>query len=128
MSGQPERWLAFAREDLQVAEILLEAGIHNQVCFHAQQCVEKAMKGILVQNGIVPPRVHSITELLRLLPRSLFADIAEGLVGLDDYYISLRYPDALPGTLPQGLPGRSEAQSALRLAREVLDRAKQPAA
>ena len=45
MSGASERWLAFAREDLRMAELALSESIFNQVCFHAQQCVEKAIKG-----------------------------------------------------------------------------------
>ena len=34
-----------------------------------------------------------------------------------------RYPDALPGTLPDGMPGRSEAKHAVALATSVLKRA-----
>ena len=34
MSGESERWLYFPREDLQMADLALEAGIYNQVCFH----------------------------------------------------------------------------------------------
>jgi HEPN domain-containing protein len=39
-----------------------------------------------------------------------------------DYYIPTRYPDALPGTLPEGLPGQSEAKEAVALARTLLER------
>jgi HEPN domain-containing protein len=122
MSDVADRWLAFAYEDLRVAEIALEEGIYNQVCFHAQQCVEKALKSALAREGRVPPRVHSITDLLRLLPAEWFVTRQDDIVGLDDYYIPTRYPDALPGTLPEGLPGRSEAEEALSLARLVLER------
>ncbi len=37
MNEAGERWLAFAREDLHMAELALTEGILNQVCFHAQQ-------------------------------------------------------------------------------------------
>jgi HEPN domain-containing protein len=47
MNEITERWLAFAREDLRMAELALAEDIYNQVCFHAQQCVEKAIKGWL---------------------------------------------------------------------------------
>ena len=46
MSEARERWLAFAHEDLRVAEIALPEGLFNQVCFHSQQCVEKALKAL----------------------------------------------------------------------------------
>jgi HEPN domain-containing protein len=50
------------------------------------------------------------------------ADLRSDLVGLDDFYIPTRYPDALPGVLPEGLPGKAEAEEALILARAVLER------
>ena len=58
MNEITERWLAFAREDLRMAELALAENILNQVCFHAQQCVEKAIKGWLEQQGQSPPRTH----------------------------------------------------------------------
>lgn len=122
MNEATNRWLAFAREDLRVAEVVLNEGIYNQVCFHAQQCVEKALKGALARQGHVPPRTHSITDLLGLLPSEWLADLRADLVGLDDFYIPTRYPDALPGVLPNGLPSRVEAEEALTLARAVFER------
>jgi HEPN domain-containing protein len=47
-------WLAFAAEDLQVAELTLTSDLYNQVCFHAQQCTEKALKAWLVHQGQLP--------------------------------------------------------------------------
>ena len=122
MNEEVNRWLIFAQEDLQVAEILWDAGIHNQVCFHAQQCVEKALKGTLIRRGHVPPRTHSITDLLSLFPPEWLADLRDDLSMMDDLYIPTRYPDALPGVFPDGLPGRAEAEEALALARAVLNR------
>ncbi len=106
MSEQAERWLAFAQEDLLTAQVVFDSGLYNQVCFHAQQCVEKAVKGTLLHLGKSPPRIHAITDLLRLLPHGWLDEIAEGPAALDDYYIASRYPDALPGALAEGLPGR----------------------
>ena len=120
MNATAERWLAFAREDLQVAEIVLEEGIYNQVCFHAQQCAEKALKSALAHRGQALPRVHSITDLLQMLPADWFAGQEQEIMGLDDYYIPTRYPDALPGMLPDGLPGREDAEEALAAARFLL--------
>ena len=121
MSGLPDRWLIFAREDLAVAKIVLDEGIYNQACFHAQQCVEKALKGVLVRRGTRPPRTHSITDLLSLLPIDLFPDLRDSLGELDDFYIPTRYPDALPGALPDGLPGELEAKEAVALASVLLE-------
>lgn len=100
MSETPN-WLHFAAEDLQVAELTLEAGIYNQTCFHAQQCVEKALKAWPAHHGHAPPRVHQMSLLLRLCPRPLpFPETLEAsILTLDRFYIPTRYPDALPGTL-----------------------------
>lgn len=98
MSEAVDRWLIFAREDLRVAEVVLD------------ECVEKALKGALARQGRVPPRTHSITDLLGLFSPEWLADLRADLVGLDDFYIPTRYPDALPGVLPDALPGRAEAE------------------
>ncbi len=123
MNELAERWLSFAQDDLRVAEIVLDERIYHQACFHAQQCVEKALKGVLISSGRRSPRTHSITDLVSLLSPGFAADLAEELGELDDYYIPTRYPDAMPGMLPDGLPGRAEAEKAVALAETVLHRA-----
>ncbi len=123
MSSLAERWLTFAREDLPMAEAALTQKIYNQACFHAQQCVEKSLKALIALRGQSTPRSHSITELLALLPDKWLADSADDLSDLDDYYIPTRYPDALPGSLPEGLPEKDDAERAVALARKVLTHA-----
>lgn len=120
MNGEAGRWLEFARQDLRLAELADGEGLWNQVCFHAQQCVEKVLKAKLAaKGGGPPPRTHKLADLLYLLESDVFPEIAEDLCALDRFYIPTRYPDALPGTLPTGLPGREEAREALALARKV---------
>ncbi|MEJ2302597.1 MAG: HEPN domain-containing protein [Anaerolineales bacterium] len=117
MSAESDRWLRFAQEDLRMAELALQDGINNQVCFHAQQGVEKAIKGLLAFQGIAPPRTHRIADLVSLVKNSPF-DVEVQL--LDRFYIPTRYPDALPGVLPEGLPERLDAEQSLNTARQVL--------
>jgi HEPN domain-containing protein len=127
MSEAVERWLNFAQDDLRMAELALKDYIFNQACFHSQQCVEKALKGALTHHRGGPlPRTHSIADLLRLIPGEWLKDVRADLIEtMDDYYIPTRYPDALPGTLPEGLPGKSEAEEAITLARKVLEEVQQ---
>lgn len=40
---------------------------HDAVCFHAQQCIEKLMKAVLVAQGIDPPKTHNLLFLDDLL-------------------------------------------------------------
>ncbi len=43
------RWVRYARDDLKVAELILEHGqVPRAACFNAQQCAEKAMKASLI--------------------------------------------------------------------------------
>jgi len=46
---EAERWLAYARSDLEAAQVLLQGATPypRQVCFLAQQAAEKTIKAIL---------------------------------------------------------------------------------
>lgn len=122
MNGPSELWFRYAQDDLQAAEILMREEMYNQVCFHSQQAAEKALKSVIVRlTGTSPPRVHALTDLLRLIPSRFFEAVRLALTGfLDVFYLPIRYPDALPGMAPGGLPGRKEAEEALELARTVM--------
>jgi HEPN domain-containing protein len=70
MKGAVKEWAAKAQADFSTATRELkatESPNFDAVCFHAQQCVEKLMKALLIHLGIVPPRTHDLTELGRLL-------------------------------------------------------------
>ena len=122
MSEIARHWLTFARQDLRMAELAISEEIYNQACFHAQQCAEKAIKGCLEHLGQTPPRTHLMADLLPRLPVGLLDTLQDSLLGLDRFYIPTRYPDALPGTLADGLPGHRDAQEALATARQTLER------
>ena len=47
----PANWIAFARRDVQAADILRRNGIYEESCFHSQQAAEKALKAFLLCNG-----------------------------------------------------------------------------
>ena len=114
------RWLGFAAEDLEMVELAEKAGIHNQTCFHAQQCAEKCLKAIYAASGELIPRTNLITDLFEQLPPAKKVDLAglhDRVTALDQFYIPTHYPDALPGSLPEGLPGPEHARSALEIAR-----------
>jgi len=117
MNATDNRWFEFARQDLQMAELALNEAIYNQVCFHSQQCVEKCIKGLLSNLAKNTPRTHSIVDLLRLLPSGYFQNLQENLAQLDIFYIPTRYPDALPGSLADGLPDENDALEAIEAAR-----------
>ncbi len=117
---ETDRWLVFAKEDLRIAELAMDEGLYNQVCFHSEQCVEKVLKAWLAEKGKRIPRTHSMADLLTLVPANVVTDMAEEILLLDRFYIPTRYPDALPGSLEEGMPNEQEAQEALALAGKVL--------
>jgi HEPN domain-containing protein len=61
MSRNP--WLDYAWEDLQAAEVLYNQGIYRLSSFHAQQSVEKLLKGLLWDRRVNPPKTHDLIFL-----------------------------------------------------------------
>lgn len=105
-----------------VARLSLEQEVYNQTCFHAQQGVEKMLKGYLAQNDKDVPQIHSVGVLLRMcikIDRG-FSEMVDRGIKLDDYYIPTRYPDALPGMFPEGMPGKEDAKEALVVLEEMM--------
>jgi HEPN domain-containing protein len=66
--GSPSQWIAHAESDLRLARLGAEdsAVLREQVCFHAQQAAEKALKAILLSRKIDFPYTHDIKGLIRI--------------------------------------------------------------
>jgi HEPN domain-containing protein len=110
-------WLAKAENDLTNAAHTLTLGTAcptDTVCFHAQQCVEKYMKALLLSRGTAFPKTHEIAVLRALLPPKLRPKLdAKTQERLTEYATVLRYPGA-GSEVP--LP---EARKAVAIARRV---------
>ena len=120
---EAERWLAFADEDLQMAALAMSQDIPRQACFHAQQAVEKALKGLLQTRIGTYPKSHVLEELLLYHPqtREELRSWRDACRELDAFYIPTRYPDALPGLLPGGdEPSEADAARAVQGARGIV--------
>jgi len=66
----PREWLNRAHSDLVLARAA-EADIYlEDLCFHAQQAAEKAVKALLIMYGVEFPYVHDIAQLVTLLERA----------------------------------------------------------
>ena len=113
MLPDAQKWLDFAREDLQMANLAMRDSLFNQVCFHAQQAAEKTLKSLVIAAGILSPKTHKLGDLLGLLPAALPDDLHQKLLLLDRYYIPTRYPDAVPGNLATEMPDHADAEEAL---------------
>ena len=94
-AGTPEEWLRRAKGNLALAKQRKPKEAYwEDLCFEAEQAVEKAVKAVLRFRGIDFPKTHDIGELLTLLdqsgqkiPQSFWkAD------SLTEYAVETRYP------------------------------------
>ena len=94
--GSPEEWLAHARSDANLAQLAKgrKDVLPEQICFHAQQAVEKALKAVLLSQRVDFPLTHDLEALAELLEShgvrcpSEIADVDT----LTPYAVETRYP------------------------------------
>ena len=93
--GSPKEWLGRARSDLALARIPLPSGgAYEDLCFHAQQAAEKAIRALYRARRSEFRYTHDIAELLNGLKAS-GVDIPEAAreaVELTTYAWQARYP------------------------------------
>lgn len=108
-------WLRIAESNLRMASRGPSEGIRwEELCFEAQQAVEKAIKAVLVREQIDFPRTHDVGVLLDLVAasgRSLPPDEARDLT---EFATGARYP-GWPRVVTEG-----DYQEALGVATRVL--------
>ena len=110
-------WIKKAESDLKTAEHILtlkESCPFDTVCFHAQQCVEKYLKALLVSRSLDFPKTHDLRLLMQRIPAEINLKLRiEEVVSLNRYTIEARYPgDWEPFN-------RKEAEKAVAIARKV---------
>lgn len=115
MNDVIREWIAKSDGDFNTAEREMKADPPNYdaVCFHCQQCIEKLLKGILIRQGVVPPKLHDLVELNRRLTSCCkdwnWPD--EDLRLLTRAAVIFRYPGETAGA--------EEAQAALDVCRKL---------
>ena len=117
-AASPQEWLVHAQSDLQLARLARTQTsiLAEQVCFHAQQACEKALKAVLLSKHIQFPLTHDLEALLELaqaggvaLPKAV-----EDVGILTPYAVEARYPGQ-----PEEI-ATSEVDEAIGLADTVL--------
>lgn len=116
-------WLFFADSDIETAQMALTKELYHVACFHSQQAAEKLLKALIAVVDRSVPKTHSLLELFNLAVKheSDLNDFHDLLSVLDKYYTPTRYPDALPGSAPEGLPGKQHALHALEGVGDLAD-------
>jgi HEPN domain-containing protein len=90
----PEEWLNRARSDLAIARSSIEGAYLEDLCYHAQQCVEKAFKAVLLKRRGSFPYVHDLAELVNRIDLTglKVPEDVRYCVGLSEYAVEGRYP------------------------------------
>ncbi len=94
--SSPTEWLLRARSSLAQARAgrLSPDLLYEDLCFSAQQAIEKAIKGVLVHLRVSFPKTHDIAKLLTLVDRSglKVPDNVLEAQFMTEYAVETRYP------------------------------------
>ncbi len=118
-SEKPGEWLAYAQDDLKTAQFILgslESCPFHIVTYHAQQCVEKALKGYLISRGEKHPYTHDLRLLMDLCEQA-GADWV-GRVRAAEQIMSFSVLERYPSTIRK--VNKDDADVAVKLASDVL--------
>jgi len=112
----PREWLNRAQSNLGLARVKGNDIYLEDLCFHAQQAAEKAIKALLIKRGIEFPYVHDVAELLTLLEQKGI-DLPERVKQgekLTRFAVFTRYPGIASPV------SQEEYEEALNLADEIV--------
>ena len=95
MSDKTKYWLDLAKEDIDVAQILLSSGKLLYCGFITHLAVEKALKGKIESTGETPLKIHNLIRLAETggLLTIMTEDQKELLKTLNPLQIEARYPE-----------------------------------
>lgn len=110
-------WYDYAIEDYKTIHTTKGKKLIKTVLFHAQQFIEKSIKGIIYDNKKTPTKTHDLVILAKEaeIDLSTFCLTTEELQFLNSVYIETRYPPDL-GLLPNGEPSEKDEKYAIQIA------------
>lgn len=111
---------------LKALDVLFDADGWADVVRESQEIVELALKGLLRSVGVLPPRVHDVSEVLEAEGERLPEPVRERLGELTSISKELRRDRELAfygaeDLTPSGFYRRSDAERARRAARTVVE-------
>jgi len=112
---QVAHWRDGAREEWEVAAVLLQKGRVRHALFFTHLAVEKALKALACRHTRdLAPRTHNLVRLAEAAGLALGHDRLRVLARLNEFCQAGRYPEA-----PGRLPSVEEAEVRVAEAREV---------
>jgi HEPN domain-containing protein len=114
-----------AESELSAAKLLFESSgaFSRMVCFHCQQNAEKALKSLMVLDGIEPDRTHDLDLLRKRGAASApsLKGISEAAIRLNAHAVQTRYPDTPPPTRAQCQRSLSDAEDIISAVKAVAE-------
>ncbi len=121
MKNARDEWMNNSREELDIAVCLFENEYYRGTCYHAQQCLEKAIKAVLLGKGWELEKTHNFQRLVAIA-KDYHINLVmseEDLIFMDSIYRG-RYPGEV-GLLPLGIPEKSDGERAVKIAKEIFE-------
>jgi len=94
MENDYKIWLDRAKSSLAISKNKADEDVFfEDLCFQAQQAVEKAIKGLLIFYNVEPEKTHNLVSLIKETSKYLTVpDEINDTVILNDYAVQTRYP------------------------------------
>jgi HEPN domain-containing protein len=112
-------WMNRAKSNLLRAKLsdINEDIYYEDLCFDAQQCVEKSLNALCIFNSIPFPKTHDISYLIEILNNNHIKIPAKmkKAEDLTDYSVETRYPGDYDEVTER------EYKKVIRIAEEVFD-------
>lgn len=119
-------WLVQANYDLEAAKISMQNEFNEWACYQAQQCVEKALKAVLVNAGWRAPKMHKLSVLMGFANNAneKFRQTKFNFRFLQAFTFISRYPFLLPGenSSPHDFIKKEDAEKCISQAKMFLQK------
>ncbi len=120
MQEETKNWLKYAEENLDAAKILLSSELFNPCLHNVQQCIEKALKSVIIEKNIPFKKTHNIFELKNILSENkITIDLTDDECDfLDSIYLPTKYP--VGSALPFYYPDKNDCLNSIKMAKALL--------
>ena len=97
MNPESKEWIGKAEGDwvtMNREYVVTSKPNYDAVCFHAQQCAEKYLKGYMFHRNIPFAKIHDLPKLLKdlIIRESEFSKLKDSAIVLTSMAIEIRYP------------------------------------
>jgi HEPN domain-containing protein len=119
----PLEWINRAESDLSIAKSHIEGAYLEDLCYHSQQCVEKALKAVLLHHCGKFPYIHDLSELINQIKQAGIEvpQVLMESVVLTEFAVEGRYPGFdQPVTPEQWRDAVRKAENVLEWAKKVI--------